>query len=422
MLWIYGHVNGSRNHPDYKTIMKYSWNGHNLALIGKPEVIKVNEPGGGEGEQMREQANPYHQVINSADSSEDRKAIANLYLQRPYEYEGDMEEVDKQIDGYQGFIKQFPDSAFVPEALTNVAWLELYSLQFRIPDRTSRLEKAMSCYKEIFTQHGDTAWGKTAKEIYDVLSTDARKWEGIGYSKISDMHNRLAKEIPLCTNPAPSAEQKHIPDNAAVTVPAQAPSSVADSGKMVDAPAIRVGDSYTFETENTSNSKLNYVATREITAIDSNRLTVVTTNAKSGSKRTNYYDRTWNYLGSGSGDNDGVSFSPALKYLDFPLNVGKKWTAQSIETDKKTKHQRRHTINGTVVGWEKVQVPAGEFEALKIVLNTEVKDADKVSAGTDISWYVPALRRSVKSELAGHDMSTGQEEKKIVRLISYKVQ
>ena len=80
------------------------------------------------------------------------------------------------------------------------------------------------------------------------------------------------------------------------------------------------------------------------------------------------------------------------------------------------------SINGAVVGWEKVQVPAGEFEALKIVLNTEVKDADKVSSGTDISWYVPALRRSVKSELVGHDMSTGQEEKKIVRLISYKVQ
>jgi hypothetical protein len=134
------------------------------------------------------------------------------------------------------------------------------------------------------------------------------------------------------------------------------------------------------------------------------------------------HSSAWGYLGSGSSDNDGVSFSPALRYLDFPLNVGKKWTAQSIETDKETKHQRRHTINGTVVGWEKVQVPAGEFEALKIVLNTEVKDADKASSGTDVSWYVPALRRSVKSELAGHDMSTGQEEKKIVRLISYRVQ
>ena len=189
--------------------------------------------------------------------------------------------------------------------------------------------------------------------------------------------------------------------------------------KSVDAPTVMVGDSYTFEVENTSDTKLSYVATREVTAIDGNRMTIVTTNAKSGRKRTTYYDRTWGYLGSGTGDNDGVSFSPALKYLDFPLSVGKKWTMQSTETDKKTGHQRQHTINGTVEGWEKVQVPAGEFEALKIVLKTEVKDGDKVSPGTDVSWYVPALWRSVKSELTGLDVSTEVEEKKIIRLLSY---
>jgi hypothetical protein len=50
------------------------------------------------------------------------------------------------------------------------------------------------------------------------------------------------------------------------------------------------------------------------------------------------------------------------------------------------------------------------------------KDGDKVSPGTDISWYVPALRRSVKSELIGLDVSTGLEEKKIVRLLSYHIQ
>jgi hypothetical protein len=95
---------------------------------------------------------------------------------------------------------------------------------------------------------------------------------------------------------------------------------------------------------------------------------------------------------------------------------------QSIETDKKTGRQRQHTIIGIVEGWEKVVVPAGEFEALKIVLKTEVKDGDKVSPGTDASWYVPALRRSVKSELIGLDVSTGLEEKKTVRLLSYHIQ
>ena len=220
-------------------------------------------------------------------------------------------------------------------------------------------------------------------------------------------------EEPVSSSPAPITT---------TTTPAQVPPSVDMAVKMIDAPTIKVGDSYTFETENISNSKLNYVATREVSAIEGNRLTMVTTNAKSGSKRTTYYDRAWGYLGSGSSDNDGVSFLPALKYLDFPLSIGKKWTMQSIETDKKTGRQRQHTIIGIVEGWEKVVVPAGEFEALKIVLKTEVKDGDKVSPGTDISWYVPALRRSVKSELIGLDVSTGLEEKKIVRLLSYHIQ
>ena len=189
-------------------------------------------------------------------------------------------------------------------------------------------------------------------------------------------------------------------------------SSDAATGKPVDAPTIMVGDSYTFEVENSSDSKLSYTATREVAAIDENRMTIVTTNAKSTRKRTTYYDRTWSYLGSGTSDKDGVSFSPALKYLDFPLSVGKKWTSQSIETNKKSGQQRLHTISGTVEGWEKVQVPAGDFDALKIVLKTEVKDGDVVSPGSDISWYVPALRRSVKSEMFGIDVSTGREEKK----------
>ena len=198
--------------------------------------------------------------------------------------------------------------------------------------------------------------------------------------------------------------------------------AVQSTDKKIDVPAIKVGDSYTFETENITNQKLSYVATRVVAAIEGNRLTIVTTNAKSGNKRTNYYDRAWGYIGSGLGDKEGVIFSPPLKYLDYPLNVGKKWVAQSVETDKKTGRQRQHAVSGTVVGWEKISVPAGVFDALKIVLHTEVKDGENVSPGTDISWYVPSLRRSVKSELTGLDSATGMQEKKIVRLLSYQLQ
>jgi hypothetical protein len=36
-------------------------------------------------------------------------------------------------------------------------------------------------------------------------------------------------------------------------------------------------------------------------------------------------------------------------------------------------------------------------------------------------WEAPELKRSVKSELTGPDVSTGCEEKKIIRLLSYNI-
>jgi hypothetical protein len=253
-----------------------------------------------------------------------------------------------------------------------------------------------------------TLIGKTSEDNIGNTPEDTTKASDTSTIKKGTMAATSRKAESISTTDVQAASDK-------------APSSYTATANTVAAPTIKVGYSYTFETENTSDSKLNFVATREITYIDKNRMTVVTTNAKTGSKRNSYYDTAWGYLGSGTSDKAGVSFLPALKYLDFPLSVGKKWTAQSVETDKKTGRQRQHTLYGTVEGWEKVQVPAGEFDALKIVLKTELKDADNISTGSDVSWYVPALQRSVKSELTGQDTTTGREEKRIARLISYNV-
>ena len=275
------------------------------------------------------------------------------------------------------------------------------------PDVTTVLENMAILYRK-------TDRKKTADELEKRAASNRNM--SMKMSQVKDENNISKDRI---------SGEDSLPSPAPITMTAttaQVPTSDATTEQSVGAPAIMLGDSYTFEVENTLDRELSYVATRKITAIDGDRLTVLTTNLKSSRERTTYYDRAWGYLGSGSGVNDGVSFSPSLKYYDFPLSVGKKWTAQSIETDKKTGHQRQHTIIGTVEGWEKVQVPAGKFEALKIVIKTVVKDDDKISPGTDVSWYVPALRRSVKSELTGLDVSTGREEKKIVRLLSYHIQ
>ena len=51
-----------------------------------------------------------------------------------------------------------------------------------------------------------------------------------------------------------------------------------------------------------------------------------------------------------------------------------------------------------VGGWETVSVPAGAFQAIKIMINNEVKDLQtgQATSGTDTSWYAPGARRYMK--------------------------
>ena len=61
-----------------------------------------------------------------------------------------------------------------------------------------------------------------------------------------------------------------------------------------------------------------------------------------------------------------------------------------MEINHKTGRQREFKVTGVVEGWERIDVPARLFEALKIVLQTEIVEGGQRSHSTDISWYEPA--------------------------------
>lgn len=180
----------------------------------------------------------------------------------------------------------------------------------------------------------------------------------------------------------------------------------APTTRSIALPLIQVGDRYTYESETLGSGQAAYQTLREVTAMDGDRVTVAVTPAKGGATRRTYYDHAWNFLGSGATPQEGVSFTPALRYFDFPLVVGKQWNARSMEINHKTGRQREFKVTGVVEGWERVEVPAGSFESLKIVLKTEIVDGDQRSFSTDVSWYAPSVRRTVKSELVGQDASS----------------
>ena len=83
--------------------------------------------------------------------------------------------------------------------------------------------------------------------------------------------------------------------------------------------------------------------------------------------------------------------------LRFPLEVGKQWSAAGDYFLKD--NGVRGTINGTrsVVGYEKVRVLAGEFDAFKLESTNDFKtDGGLSGVSTRTYWYAPAARAIVK--------------------------
>lgn len=83
--------------------------------------------------------------------------------------------------------------------------------------------------------------------------------------------------------------------------------------------------------------------------------------------------------------------------LRFPLTVGKQWSAAGDYLLKD--NGVRGTINGTrsVVGYEKVRVIAGEFDAFKLESTNDFRtDMGLSGVATRTYWYAPAARAIVK--------------------------
>lgn len=88
-----------------------------------------------------------------------------------------------------------------------------------------------------------------------------------------------------------------------------------------------------------------------------------------------------------------------MRLLSFPLEVGKQWRSTDDTQEKILGYEGRTTWSVAVVGYEKVRVPAGEFDSFKL----EAKGRWTLGAHSgDITktyWYAATVRAVVKSEL-----------------------
>ena len=90
---------------------------------------------------------------------------------------------------------------------------------------------------------------------------------------------------------------------------------------------------------------------------------------------------------------------PGLDLRPFPLKEGQTWS-QKVSRNDRVWHDRRPVrVDGKVLGWETVRVPAGEFKALKLERQMYLGDGDpfrQETLRTETEWYVPELKAAAK--------------------------
>ena len=161
---------------------------------------------------------------------------------------------------------------------------------------------------------------------------------------------------------------------------------------------------------------------RVVTDVSSSGMTMTSRNARSNYKRSLTYTREWNLVSEREPNGKGATYSPPMRYLAFPLEQGKTWRAEVRKQRSDGGAELVYSLSGEVRGMERVQVPAGAFDAIKVVLQVEIREnGTLLSQATDVSWYAPLAKRSVKTEETSQNLQRAERSTRTIELIDYSV-
>ena len=125
-----------------------------------------------------------------------------------------------------------------------------------------------------------------------------------------------------------------------------------------------------------------------------------------GQETTERYTRDWSWRERPMTNLQQFRYDPPYPALPFPLEAGKTWQTYVKATDPATKRVNRVRIDGTVLGWERVKVPAGEFDTLKVRRQVYAGNPDHFVSEeqiVEIDWYAPRVGLVVKhASISGH--------------------
>ncbi len=160
-------------------------------------------------------------------------------------------------------------------------------------------------------------------------------------------------------------------------------------GESAQAPIIKVGDQWKFEQSDRRSGVKEPVIIQRITSISPTQIEGLENEERF------VWTNELNIIESPT-----VLVAGEGKRLAFPLEAGKTWEYQYNFTNKVKAAKGRWKLDATVVAYEKVKVPAGEFDSFKIEYTGFWHNDTKGKSGRlkMTNWYSPALRTIVRNE------------------------
>ncbi len=185
------------------------------------------------------------------------------------------------------------------------------------------------------------------------------------------------------------------------------PGTPLQSSATATAPSVAAGDTWTYRVRDAYTGLERGDRHYRVTEAGNGRIQVAVSR-EGAAVETQVFDREWNWLKHPATHLQSFDYSPAYPAFSFPLAPGKTWSARLTATDPANGWRFPLTVDGTVLGWERIRVPAGEFDALKIRRVVFLEYLDPIRGRSEIvehEWYAPAVKQSVRREATARYLS-----------------
>jgi hypothetical protein len=102
-----------------------------------------------------------------------------------------------------------------------------------------------------------------------------------------------------------------------------------------------------------------------------------------------------------------ATISPPFHLLPYPAKVGTKWKGEFSAVKGKTRFPPKSTFEGEIQGEENVEVPAGKYKALKVVITI----TSNAQESTSTFWFAKDVGIVKQSVRIGKTLATAELEK-----------